>query len=204
MDIKNTQVYGLPEGLLRSGYPMLSTVPGCEKFNEIIAQINFDIMNKNYDNQHIKRGIGLSRAGAGHNNWLKSVIVQMDVEAPQYVWMQIERYQFFTIISSQSKMHRLTRMNLGYGFLDGCYSSGAKENAELFISLYKKGNCDIEDMLNNVPMGLELTAGISTNYMCLRNMYHQRKNHRLKFWTEVFCPWVESLPMAKELICGNA
>ena len=63
---------------------------------------------------------------------------------------------------------------------------------------------DIDSIMMSVPMGLELTAGISTNYMCLRNMYHQRKNHRLAFWREVFCPWVESLPMAKELICGNA
>lgn len=201
MDIKNTQVYGLPEGLLRSGYPMLSTVPGCEKFNEIIAQINFDIMNKNYDNQHIKRGIGLSRAGAGHNNWLKSVVVQMDVEAPQYVWMQIERYQFFTIISSQSKMHRLTKMDLGKIPLVGFdVIELVKDN----ITDYENHIIDIDDLMAEVPMGLELTAGISTNYMCLKNMYNQRKNHRLKFWTDVFCPWVESLPMAKELICGNA
>ena len=166
MDIKNTQVYGLPEGLLRSGYPMLSTVPGCEKFNEIIAQINFEIMNKNYDNQHIKRGIGLSRAGAGHNSWLKSVVVQMDVEAPQYIWMQIERYQFFTIISSQSKMHRL-RQIVETSCVGSIYD-GVKE------MLTDQSLYDLDSIMTEVPMGLELTAGISTNYMCLKNMYHQR------------------------------
>lgn len=193
MKIFNTAVYGLEESIIRSGYPMLTEID-----EDLDSQCDC------VGNNHIKRAIKLANAWAGHSNFLKGIIVQMDVEAPQYVWMQIERYQFFTIISSQSKMHRLTRMNLGGGFLDGCYSSGAKENAELFISLYKKGNCDMEDMLDNVPMGLELTAGISTSYMCLKNMYHQRKQHRLKFWTEIFCPWVESLPMAKELICGNA
>lgn len=193
MKIFNTKIYGLDESMIRSGYPMLTEV---SDFNDTYFPIA---------PEHKERAVKLAscKTGSGHDNFLKGIIVQMDVEAPQYVWMQIERYQFFTIISSQSKMHRLTRMNLGYGFLDGCYSSGAKENAELFISLYKKGNCDMEDMLDNVPMGLELTAGISTNYMCLKSMYNQRKNHRLKFWTEIFCPWVESLPMAKELICGE-
>ena len=194
MKIFNSSVFGLEESIIRSGYPMLTEVPD-------FKDTYFPIAPK-----HKERAINLasSKTGSGHDNFLKGIVVQMDVEAPQYVWMQIERYQFFTIISSQSKMHRLTRMNLGGGFLDGCYSSGAKENAELFISLYKKGNCDMEGMLDNVPMGLELTAGISTNYMCLKNMYHQRKHHRLKFWTDVFCPWVESLPMAKELITQSA
>lgn len=126
---------------------------------------------------HMKRAFKLASSpiGGGHDNYLKGCIVQMDVEAPQYVWMQIERYQFFTIISSQSKMHSFKIPE------DKTY----------------------EDVLDETPMGFELTAGISTNYMCLKNMYHQRKNHRLKFWREIFCPWVESLPFAKELIIGN-
>ena len=206
MKIFNTAVFALEESIIRSGYPMLTEIPddiykwSAFKDDEELREY---VVDSEEFNKHVKRAVKLANAGAGHSNWLKGVIVQMDVEAPQYVWMQIERYQFFTIISSQSKMHRLTRMNLGGGFLDGCYSSGAKENAELFISLYKKGNCDMEDMLNNVPMGLELTAGISTNYMCLKNMYHQRKHHRLKFWTDVFVDWCKTLPMSRELIMSE-
>ena len=40
-----------------------------------------------------------------------------------------------------------------------------------------------------------------TNYAELRNMYFQRRHHRLKEeWIDTFCKWVESLPYAKELI----
>ncbi len=40
-----------------------------------------------------------------------------------------------------------------------------------------------------------------TNYAELRNMYFQRKNHRLKEeWIDTFCKWVESLPYAEEFI----
>ena len=100
-------------------------------------------------------------------------------------------------------MHRLTQMDMSDGFLDGMYCSSAKETAEDFIQLFKGEKIEIDDMLGNVPMGLELTAGISTNYLCLKNMYHQRKNHRLKFWNTVFVEWIKSLPMSNVLIMSN-
>ena len=184
MKIFNTKVYGLDESMIRSGYPMLTE----------IEEIKYD--RTLWMEPHMKRAIKLAnnKAGKGHDNFLKGIVVQMDVEAPQYVWMQIERYQFFTIISSQSKMHRL-RQIVETSCVGSIYD-GVKE------MLTDQSLYDLDSIMTEVPMGLELTAGISTNYMCLKNMYHQRKHHRLKFWTEVFCPWVESLPMARELITG--
>ena len=54
-------------------------------------------------------------------------------------------------------------------------------------------------MVYNIPLGFELTAGMITNYRCLRNIYFQRRNHRLQEW-QVFCDWIETLPMADKLI----
>ena len=54
-------------------------------------------------------------------------------------------------------------------------------------------------LLYNNPSGFELTARLTTNYRCWRNVYEQRRNHRLPEWRE-FCKWIEELPMAKELI----
>jgi hypothetical protein len=55
------------------------------------------------------------------------------------------------------------------------------------------------EILYTNPAGFELTARMTTNYRCLKNIYAQRKNHRLPEWRE-FCAWVETLPYAKELI----
>jgi hypothetical protein len=186
MRIFNTQVYGIDESMIRSGYPMLSEV-GEIKYDRTLLM-----------EPHIKRAKRLAKSpiGSGHNNFLKGIIVQMDVEAPQYIWMQIERYQFFTIISSQSKMHKLKEIIKAP--CNGSIYDGVKEmlmENETYGDIYS-----LDSIMTEVPMGLELTAGISTNYMCLRNMYHQRKNHRLEFWTKVFCPWVEGLPRADEFI----
>ena len=39
---------------------------------------------------------------------------------------------------------------------------------------------------------------IVTNYAQLRTIYFQRKAHRLPQWREIICPWIKSLPYAKE------
>ena len=55
------------------------------------------------------------------------------------------------------------------------------------------------EILYTNPAGFELTARMTTNYRCLKNIYKQRKNHRLPEWRE-FCKWIETLPYAQELI----
>ena len=56
-------------------------------------------------------------------------------------------------------------------------------------------------LLYNVPVGFQLTAGMTTNYRQLKTIYAQRKTHRLPEWRE-FCKWIESLPYS-ELITGS-
>ena len=52
-----------------------------------------------------------------------------------------------------------------------------------------------------LPEGFEQMRTWDTNYAELRNMYFQRKHHRLQEeWVDKFCKWVESLPYAEELI----
>ena len=55
------------------------------------------------------------------------------------------------------------------------------------------------EILYTNPAGFTLTARMTTNYRCLRNIYKQRKNHRLPEWRE-FCKWIETLPYAQELL----
>ena len=44
---------------------------------------------------------------------------------------------------------------------------------------------------------------MTTNYRCLKNIYAQRRHHRLPDW-HVVCDWIETLPMAGYLITGEA
>ena len=53
--------------------------------------------------------------------------------------------------------------------------------------------------LSNLPMGYELQMTVTTNYLQLKTIFEQRKNHKLKEdWGE-FCNWCLSLPHFSEL-----
>ena len=56
-------------------------------------------------------------------------------------------------------------------------------------------------MKRMLPEGFLQMRTWDTNYAELRNMYFQRRHHRLEEeWIDTFCKWIESLPYAKELI----
>ena len=55
------------------------------------------------------------------------------------------------------------------------------------------------EILYSNPAGFTLTARMTTNYRCLRNIYIQRHDHRLPEW-QAFCRWIETLPYAKEFL----
>ena len=58
---------------------------------------------------------------------------------------------------------------------------------------------ELESAKAEMPMGKELKKVDFFSYQCLRNIYRQRKGHRLPVWHE-FCRWIETLPFFKELI----
>lgn len=50
-----------------------------------------------------------------------------------------------------------------------------------------------------LPQSWLQTRTWTANYAILRNIYFQRKNHKLKEWHQ-FCDWIKSLPYGKQLI----
>lgn len=78
------------------------------------------------------------------------------------------------------------------------------ENVQTLIDIYNANptNENYLAVLYNVPVGLKLTARVSTNYLQLKTIYKQRHNHRLPEWRE-FCQWLETLPY-HEWITGES
>lgn len=211
--ITNTAVYGLDEAIYRSGYPMMTEPPTPEEFDKQVKMIYADRFTGDYTNPHIKRAIKLANAkGGGHDQFLTGITVTMDMTFSNKAWVEAERYTFLNFISSMSTMHRIAKMDLK----DACnyyVDSRAIRYAEELQVWYKnvQADPDVSDedkleayraLLYNLPSGFELTASMVTNYRCLKNIYAQRRTHRLPDW-QVFCDWVEQLPMAGELITGK-
>jgi hypothetical protein len=175
-----------------------------------------DIDNCNSDITDTTLNLAKSSIGSGHSQFTAGIRVSFDLTFSNKAWVELERYRFITFVSSQSTMHKITKFDL-----DKCYNEYVdkdiveimKRKVEYYNYLADQPEeffCDGKtktevlqqrylEILYSNPAGFELTARLSTNYMCLRNVYHQRKNHRLPEWRE-FCKWIESLPYAKEFI----
>lgn len=206
MKIKNTKVYGQTESMIRSGYPMQTGEPA-----------DFGLLNDAFTTQDEIRAFKLAKTptGSGHSNFLKGIIVQFDLCYPQYFTPQLQRYNWIDIISSQSKMHKLTSVK---DISEHCNKYVLTDITNLIsrmIENYNNPECIypvkadwdgykyaetkeqlFQYIISNLPMGYELWMGISTNYLQLKTIYKQRKNHKLKEDWGYFCDWIESLPMS--------
>ena len=157
-------------------------------------------------NASMPRAITLanSPSGSGHSTFLSGIRVSFDIKYPNYISPELQRYHWIDIVSSSSKMHRLSSMDM-----DSCFNKYVTdESKEQMKRLVKKFNDtktyeDFMVMLSNCPQGIELFMRVSTNYLQLRTLYRQRKTHKLKEdWGEV-CEFIEKLPYANEFIIGN-
>ena len=80
-----------------------------------------------------------------------------------------------------------------------CETENKNEKIKMLEQLEEIRKEKYLEILYSNPAGFLLTARLTTNYRCLRNIYIQRKNHRLPEWRE-FCKWIETLPYAEELL----
>lgn len=185
--IKNLQIYGLDNAVRVSKFPMLTDTDTAT--TEITNTVN---------------KLGTTHTGTGHNNFLKGIIVQFDLTVTNKIWVEAERYHWFDIVSSQSTMHKLTSMKLTDENCIEYVTDEIKEKINWYIHEYNISPTteNYLKVLYNCPSGLKLTAGITTNYLQLKTIYNQRKNHRLPEWRE-FCKIIETLPCS-EWITNNS
>lgn len=186
--IENTQVYGLDRAIKASGNPMRT------RFNRGPVSEN-DISRA--------EKLGNARPGSGHDNFLKGVLVQMDVTAPLFWWKQAQRYHWFDFISSQSTMHCLLKFDVKNQCVDETDPRVLEIMNELILEYNQMEEMSEEKkakwrtLVATLPCGFCLGATMTTNYQQLKTMYNQRKTHKLVEWQE-FCRWCESLPGFKE------
>lgn len=184
--VDNVKVFGLKDSITASKYPMSTDVCSCTP----------DITDT------VKR-LGCSALGSGHDNWLNGCIVQFDLTFSIKAWTEAQRYHFLDFVSSQSTMHRCTKLDPRLQ-CNEYVSQVVIDNLRMLISRYNE-NPSKESYLKilyNIPTGFKLTARMTTNYRQLKTIYHQRKNHRLPEW-RMFCEWIETLPLFKELCLGE-
>ena len=205
--VSKVKVYDLEESLHAAGYPMRTSTDWEEA-----------------PSATLKRGINLSEAAdwvGAHDQFLTGIRVSFDLTFTNKAWVEAERYRFLEFVSSQSTMHRITKFDLRNQYneyVDPRIIEIMEEKVKQYNAIMDElGRTSLEDKYNRErlqnlakqkyleilysnPAGFKLTARLTTSYRCLKNIWRQRRNHRLPEWRE-FCKWIETLPYAKELIC---
>lgn len=146
-------------------------------------------------------------AGPSHRKFMRQIFVSMDIIAPLYWWKEFDTYKVGTTANSCSTMH--TIMNKEFTIDDFSHDNMltiTKEYLEDIVShlndlrsLYFKTE-DPErkkkywySIIQLLPSSYNQIRTVTMSYENLRNIYEQRKNHKLDEWRE-FCRAIEFLP----------
>lgn len=208
--ITNVEINGLESSIFGSGYPMMDRAPTEQEFAEQVEIIKSSISLEDWNNPHIKRAIKLANLKrGGEDQFLTGITVNFDLTISNKAWVEAERYTFLNFVSSMSSMHRAAMFKIGEScnqYVSPIEIAEAERLQDIYNSIDGEVYPDEKkeaylDLLYNMPAGFELMARMTTNYRCLKNMYAQRRRHRLPDW-HVVCDWIESLPMADKLITG--
>lgn len=144
--------------------------------------------------------------GSEHAKFLRQVEVWVNITAPRSWWQEYATYKIGTVENSQSTMHRLLKD--GISREEVYYNWDMNEDIDRAMinqinavnSLIDYYNIEpneklFENIKSLLPEGYLQTRMCSLNYEVLRNMYKQRKNHRLSGWSTDFVDWIHTLPM---------
>ena len=126
----------------------------------------------------IKRSELLCGKGAGHDKFLRQIVMWVDINAPRFWWSEFDTYKIGTVAQSTSTMHTLKK-----GVTSAHFEYPELVNIESlneFIS-YKPS---IEQMKAALPEGFLQRRIVTLNYGVLWTIVQQRHDHRLPQWQQ--------------------
>lgn len=209
MKIDNTEVWGFRGAIRGARNPMNS-------WDRMDSTFDHDIIIGPND---LKLCQSLVKAGPEHAKFMRMIHVQADFTLPRCIWGEFDTYKFVEK-NSQSTIHKLlnTSQEITIDMFETDYVwnefviTSAIDDLEKLRKQYAevKSAKDVDnksDVLNELLLTAKMILPesylqmrtIDTNYAELRNMYFQRRNHKMPHWHRI-CDWIKSLPYGEELI----
>ena len=215
MEFKNTEVFNFGGAFRGMRNPMNSWDKSDSIFGNFTNLIGEDDLNL---------AQRLVRAGNEHAKFMRQIFVSVDITAPLYFWKEFDTYKVGTVANSTSTMHKLASapitkdmfefdndledleimVDKGAVVFDFDYRDYIEEIVSMCENL-RQNYISTNDksywraLVQILPSAFLQTRTITMSYANLRNIYFQRRTHKLKEW-HLFCDWIATLPYAKELI----
>ena len=164
-------------------------------------------------------------AGNEHAKFMRQIFVSVDITAPLYWWKEFDTYKVGTVANSTSTMHKLSSIPITkemFEFDDNADDLVVSQGKsicgeweyvfgdyiediihiceELRLKFIETGDKSYwRALIQILPNAYLQTRTVTMSYANLRNIYFQRKNHKLREWHD-FCDWIKTLPYSGELI----
>ena len=167
------------------------------------------------------------KAGSADRKFLRQIFVSVDITAPLYWWKELDTYKIGTVANSTSTMHKLATTPITkecfeledfsptlvfeneienteegvFGFYMQDFRDELINRLEYLRIKYleTKDKRYWKELIRWLPESWLQTRTWTCNYETLRNIYFQRKHHKLTEW-HWFCNWIETLPYSADLI----
>jgi hypothetical protein len=115
--------------------------------------------------------------GDGHNKFLESIVVWLDIVAPRYFWQEFDAYRVGVTRQSESTMHTITERPLLQ--TDFAHPLPDAHLADL-NQLIAEGRWG--EVKWQLPGSFLQRRTVSANYLALQRIVRQRRSHRLPEW----------------------
>lgn len=209
MKFENTQVFNFDGAIRGMRFPLQSNNKSDSYFNNdeefVLGWADLDLAKR------------LIRAGKSHCKFLRQIFVSVDLTLPIYIWTELDQYKIATVTNSESKMHTLYKTPITrdcfemddydgrLGLIDpqildvriGQWINDLEQLRQMYLNTKDKRYW--KELIRWLPESWLQTRTWTANYEVLRNIYFQRRNHKLTEW-HTFCEWIKTLPYAEELI----
>ena len=225
--VSNVKIYDLEESLIASGYPMRTEVgmreiekKDIERGTKLVnatktgntahhqfltgIRVNFDLTcsNKMWVEAERYRFLEFVSSQSTMHRITKFDLNKCYNEYvdPRVIEIMKEKIAEYNKLVNEINYNEEALRNIPIPYSKAIFKKEHIENVKNKIKrLREQAKEKYLEILYTNPAGFILTARMTTNYRCLRNIYIQRHDHRLPEW-RAFCKWIESLPYAEEFL----
>lgn len=139
-----------------------------------------------------KASLYLTPLDKGHNKFLESIILYLEINAPRYWWQEFDTYRIGVTKQSESTMYTLGKRTLTKDdFESGIIDSGILTALNRLIAEGKSRT----ELKQNLPEGFLQKRIVCLSLKTYLNMYAQRHNHKLALWKNFLLDVLAELPI---------
>jgi hypothetical protein len=150
-------------------------------------------VDDNHKLKSAKVALFLADKDRGHNKFLESIQVWMDIRATMNWWKQFDTYRIGVTKLSKSTMHTLMKRPI----VQTDFGTPIPIGTLVSLNSLRKEN-KFEEIINILPMGYLQTRRVCLNYKTIRGIILQRRGHKLPEW-KLFIKAMENLSNFKIL-----